>query len=716
MGFNRRISVFALTAAAMVGGYTDASAQSFTESFDNISTLPGSGWLLQNNSTPVGSTNWFQGTATTATPTPGPFNSHSGAANAYIAANFNNTGSTGTISNWLLTPNRTLRNGDVLTFYTRKPTVGGGQTDYPDRLEVRLSKNGASTNVGTGAAGLGDFTTLLLSVNPTLVTNVYPQTWTQYTITISGLPAPTSGRTAFRYYVTGAGSLGVNSDYIGIDDVAYTPYVCPAFTMTAGGALSGSSVGSTYSASLSQTGALGAPNFAITAGALPPGLTQSASGVISGTPTSAGTFNFTTTVSDASGCSGSQAYSITVGKGSQSITFPAQSPTNQTFAPSASFSINPLAVASSGLTVGYESSTASICSVTGTTVAIHSAGICTLEATQAGDINYLAALPQSQDVTIDKAVQTISFTSTPPATPVVGDTYTVSATGGLSGNTVTFSIDPSTSGNCSITGNLVSFSSANSCVINANQLGNANYLDAPTVQQTVGVSKATQTIVFTSTAPANAKAGGSYTVTANGGLSGNAVTFTADSSSINVCSITDNVVSFNASGVCTINANQLGNSNYIDASQSQQSVIVGQAGSGLNISSSSNPAQAGQSITFTVTVAFDASKTTPVQTKAAPEPTGTVEISEGSTSLGVATLVNGSATISTTQLTTPGTHSLIARYSGDANFSAEVSEVFSQQIISGIATPVPTIGEWAVVALSSLMAIVGLIWIRRRND
>jgi hypothetical protein len=295
--------------------------QSYTEAFDDITTLPGNGWFLQNNSSPVGSLGWFQGTATTATPTPGPFNSYNGAANSYIAANFNSTGSTGTISNWIITPNRTLRNGDVFTFYTRKPTIGSGQTDYPDRLEVRMSTNGASTNIGTGATGIGDFTTLLLSINPTLVTNVYPQVWTQYTITISGLPAPTSGRIAFRYFVTGAGSLGSNSDYIGIDQVVYTPYVCPVFTMTNGGALTGATAGTAYSNSLMQTGALGTPNFAITAGALPPGLTISANGLISGTPTATGTFNFTVTVNDASGCSGAQNYSITSVCPSNPITF-----------------------------------------------------------------------------------------------------------------------------------------------------------------------------------------------------------------------------------------------------------------------------------------------------------------------------------------------------------------------------------------------------------
>lgn len=283
-------------------------AQSYTQNFDDITTLAGDGWVIQNNSTPVGSLGWFQGTATTATPTPGPFNSYNGATNSYIAANFNSTGNTGTISNWLITPTRTLRNGDVFTFYTRKSSPD----EYVDRLEVRLSTNGASTNVGAGATAVGDFTTLLLSINPTLVANIYPQVWTQYTITVSGLPAPTSGRIAFRYFVTGAGALGTNSDYIGIDNVVYTPYVCPAFTMTTEGALTGGVTGVAYSTTLSQTGALGSPNFAIMGGSLPPGLSLSSAGTISGTPTATGTFIFMARVNDASGCSASQIYSITV--------------------------------------------------------------------------------------------------------------------------------------------------------------------------------------------------------------------------------------------------------------------------------------------------------------------------------------------------------------------------------------------------------------------
>lgn len=295
-------SVFA-SCLISIGINSSVLAQAFTENFDNITTLAGSGWSTFNNSTPVGSiTNWFQGTSVAGG---GPFDAFNGAANAYIAANYNFTSGANTINGWLITPNRTFKNGDILTFYTRKATG----LDYPDRLEVRLSTNGASTNVGTGAA-VGDFTTLLMSVNPSLVTGVYPTTWTQYTITISGLSAPTSGRIAFRYYVTNGGPTGTNSDYIGIDNVVYTPYVCPTLTMTPAGALSGATAGTPYSTTLSQTGALGAPTFTVTAGALPPGLTLSTGGTISGTPTATGTFNFTVTVNDNSGCSTSSSYTI----------------------------------------------------------------------------------------------------------------------------------------------------------------------------------------------------------------------------------------------------------------------------------------------------------------------------------------------------------------------------------------------------------------------
>lgn len=389
-----------LLAFLTLASFISAKAQSFTEDFNDISTLAGSGWVIQNNSAPLGSLSWFQGTATNSTPTPGPFNAYNGANNAYIAVNFNSVGSTGTISNWLIMPNRTLRNGDVFTFYTRKPTIGPGMTDYPDRLEVRLSSNGASTNVGAAAASVGDFTTLLLSVNPTLVGGVYPQTWTQYTITISGLSAPTSGRMAFRYFVTGGGSLGTNSDYIGIDNVVYTPYVCPTLTISPSlAALPNATYNSAYSTSFNQTGALGAPKYSIVAGSLPAGLTLSQSGVISGTPTVSGSFNFTVQVADNSGCSTSKAYSLEV--------FAVQdvdlSVLNNKKYGDADFDLPENS--SAGFPISYTSNNPSVATVTGRTVSIIAAGSAKITATHPGNAIYLP-LNKEETFTVGKAILT----------------------------------------------------------------------------------------------------------------------------------------------------------------------------------------------------------------------------------------------------------------------------------------------------------------------
>ncbi len=206
---------------------------SFSEGFEDITTLPGMGWAFQNNSSPLGLTDWFQGNDTV-------FPAQAGSTTSYIGANFNNTSGTGTISNWMMTPAVTLEAGDTIKFWTQ--TVPG--SIYPDRLEVRMSLNGSSTNVGATATSVGDFTTVLAEINPTLVQGGYPETWTEYTITLTAaqVPAPTQGRVAFRYFVTNGGPSGANSDYIGIDTFSYTGTPPTAVTLSGVSAVAGGSL------------------------------------------------------------------------------------------------------------------------------------------------------------------------------------------------------------------------------------------------------------------------------------------------------------------------------------------------------------------------------------------------------------------------------------------------------------------------------------------
>ena len=113
--------------------------------------------------------------------------------------------------------------------------------------------------------------------------------------------------------------------------------------------------------------------------------------------------------------------------------------------------------------------------------------------------------------TVIPVPQAISFT--PPALGVVGQSATLSATGGGSGNPVVFSVDAASgAGVCSTTsidGTVLDYTQAGTCVIDATQAGNASYAAAPTLTANIVVD---QVPAFTvDSPPTTATAGQAYT-------------------------------------------------------------------------------------------------------------------------------------------------------------------------------------------------------------
>ncbi|RFP19125.1 MULTISPECIES: choice-of-anchor J family PEP-CTERM protein [unclassified Duganella] len=195
MNFNKYLIGLAAAAATS----SAFASPLLSEGFNDIGTLASSGWVMTNNSNPVGATSWYQGQDFA-------FHAAQGPSDSYISANNGNTNFSGSISNWLITPEVAMANGEKLNFSLRLLAEVGAI----DTVEVYYSTAGASSNVGSTATSTGDFH--LLQTYSASTDNG----WSNNSLTLSGLSGSTTGRYAFRYVVD---NTAINGDTIGIDSV-----------------------------------------------------------------------------------------------------------------------------------------------------------------------------------------------------------------------------------------------------------------------------------------------------------------------------------------------------------------------------------------------------------------------------------------------------------------------------------------------------------------
>ncbi len=135
---------------------------------------------------------------------------------------------------------------------------------------------------------------------------------------------------------------------------------------------------------------------------------------------------------------------------------------------------------------------------------------------------------------------------------------------------VTFSsLTPSV---CTVSGNSATILSGGTCTIQATQAGNSTYAAAPPVNQSFQVTPASQTITFGTIGDQTLGTGSlGLSATASSGL---LVSFNSQTPS--VCSVLSSSATLIATGTCTIQASQTGNSNYAAAAPVSQSFQVTQ--------------------------------------------------------------------------------------------------------------------------------------------
>jgi hypothetical protein len=124
---------------------------------------------------------------------------------------------------------------------------------------------------------------------------------------------------------------------------------------------------------------------------------------------------------------------------------------------------------------------------------------------------------------------------------------------------------------CTVSGTSITFIGPGTCIINANQAGDATRAAAPQVQRSFAIAYLTQSITF------DALAGATLGVTSAPAIKGSASSGLAvsySSATPGVCALAGTIISMVNPGTCTISANQAGNGTYSAAATVSQSFSI----------------------------------------------------------------------------------------------------------------------------------------------
>ncbi|HKV39207.1 MAG TPA: putative Ig domain-containing protein, partial [Blastocatellia bacterium] len=243
----------------------------------------------------------------------------------YQSTNFTQSGGIGTVTFSVLgtLPSGLAFSGGVLSGtptqtgvfpITVTATDGNGCTGSRDYIvTIACPSVDIAVNPGTLSSGTKD--ALYPPVTFTATGGTGPDSFTEVGIlpngmtfasgVLSGTPTQAGSFPISVAATDASGCAGINNYLLVI--------TCPDTAITVGpGTLAAASAGTAYSpVTFSGTGSSG-PFVLDFAGALPAGMTYAA-GVLSGTPTQTGSFQFTVSATDASGCSGATNYTLTIG-------------------------------------------------------------------------------------------------------------------------------------------------------------------------------------------------------------------------------------------------------------------------------------------------------------------------------------------------------------------------------------------------------------------
>jgi len=309
-----------------------------------------------------------------------------------------------------------------------------------------------------------------------------------------------------------------------------------------------------------------------------------------------------------------------------------------------------------------------------------------ITAVYSGDTNNSPSNPSTSITVVVQQITTTTALASSANPGVLGQaitlTATVSSTGLTAGGSITFQDGMTNIGTVPLNSNgsaslPISTLQLGSHSIIAVYSGDANHIVSKSTVLTQQILQAASIALTSSANPSTAETNVIFTARLTGVqnlVPTGTVTFKDGANILGVIPI-DNTgaASFNTSslavGLHSIVASYSGDTNYQPLSSSALPQTVQIANTSISLTSSANPATAGNALTFTSTV-----------TGTGGTVTGAVTFEDGTTVLGKSAVnTSGVATFTTTSLS-PGQHSISALYAGDSNNSPNTSAILQQQV------------------------------------
>jgi hypothetical protein len=252
----------------------------------------------------------------------------------------------------------------------------------------------------------------------------------------------------------------------------------------------------------------------------------------------------------------------------------------------------------------------------------------------------------------------------------------------------------------------VTFSSTGTHTLTAVYSGDGNYLGSTSAPVSQQVKNMATGYITTSLNPATAGAVVTFTATVYQSGATGSIQFSdhpspgANGVGIGTVPLVNGQAVFTTSslsvGTHLITADYLGDAIYVSFSTSYITEVVNQIGTATTLTSLQNPIASGVLSTFQVVVS--------PATSASVQPTGTVQLLDGSSVIATAPVQSGAMNMQATFSTT-GTHTITGVYSGDSNYlgstSAAVSEKVKTMATGTIASSLNPSGTGVAIAFTA---------------